>query len=148
MIFNIAFMNTKPLNKRVPDNYLICLNSGCGRAPECIRHFAAENGGDRAGVLQIVNPALKDCGCPYFKKLLTGMVAYGMSHTFDDVRAKDLPAIRKSLVAHFGNGSYYRRRNGEVGITPAEQEYIAGAMEAKGYTAPPVFDRYSEEILW
>ena len=71
-----------------------------------------------------------------------------MEHTFDKVLATDIAGIRGTLINHFGNGSYYLRRNGKKGITPAEQEYINSIFIAYGYVEGAPFDNYKEEREW
>ena len=86
--------------------------------------------------------------CDYYKADRIVRIAYGMEHTFDKVLATDIARIRGTLVRHFGNGSYYVRRNGKKGITPAEQEYINSIFIAYGYTEGACFDNYKDEGEW
>jgi hypothetical protein len=75
-------------------------------------------------------------------------MAYGMMHSFDKVLARDITGIRHTLVRHFGNGSYYLRRNGKQAITQAEQEYISGVFRNYGYADGAIFDSYQDELNW
>ena len=86
--------------------------------------------------------------CVYHQPKRISRMAYGMTHTFDQVLAKDAPAIRSTLVKQFGNGSYYVRRNGKYPISPDEQEYIHKVFRSYGYADGAPFDEYRDEVEW
>jgi hypothetical protein len=73
-------------------------------------------------------------------------MAYGMKDSFHEVKADYIASLRKTLINHFGRGSYYLRRNDLRGITPEEQRYIASVFHRFGYEV--VFDRMEEETQW
>ena len=41
-------------------------------------------------------------------------MAYGMTKSFEDVKAKDIAQIRKRLYNYFGQAEYFRRRNDQI----------------------------------
>ena len=149
LTLNTDMMTEEQLFKNVPEHYPICYNDNCELAEECLCRLAARYGELNDNLLQVVNPR-KNCGktCVYHQPKRISRMAYGMTHTFDQVLAKDAPAIRSTLVQHFGNGSYYVRRNGKFPISPAEQEYIHQLFRKYGYADGAQFDEYRDEIEW
>lgn len=73
-------------------------------------------------------------------KTQAGM-AQGMSNIYDDVSTSVASAIKQELVEHFGQGLYYRMKNGEKPISPEQQAYIIETFTKHGATTPPVFDK-------
>ena len=69
-----------------------------------------------------------------------------MINSFKEVKAKDIVQIRKSLINHFGNNYYYKKRRGELPITQKDQEFISNLFNSYGYEIK--FDEIREEILW
>lgn len=70
-----------------------------------------------------------------------GLMAQGMSNIYDEVSTSVATAIKQDLVSHFGQGLYYRLKNGEKNIDPEQQAFIAQTFEKHGVTTPPVYDR-------
>lgn len=133
----------------MPEHYLLCYSTECPLADGCLHRLGAIHGQTVDKIVQAVNP--QQCNgndCPYYRPVKTARMAYGMTHLYDKVLARDIAALRGSINAHFGNGSYYLRRNGKVPITPAEQQWIARQFQARGYTDELQFDRYRDEIEW
>lgn len=70
-----------------------------------------------------------------------GLMAQGMSNIYDEVSTSVATAIKQELVNHFGQGLYYRLKNGEKNIDLEQQAFIAKTFEKYGVTTPPVYDR-------
>ncbi|MEE0962324.1 MAG: DUF6078 family protein, partial [Bacteroidales bacterium] len=73
-------------------------------------------------------------------------MAYGMTKSFENVKAKDISQIRKRLQNYFGHTEYFRRRNASKPITPTEQVFIRKVFAEFGYEI--TFDEIREETLW
>jgi hypothetical protein len=58
------------------------------------------------------------------------------------------PRFKARLINHFSRVIYYRYRRGEYPITPEVQQVILNACRECGWTAPLVFDSYSDEFVW
>lgn len=65
--------------------------------------------------------------------------------TYDNLLANNIAPLRNAINSYFGNGSYYKRRNGKQPITPDEQEAINNLFKAYGYKDGVVFDKYVDE---
>lgn len=130
-----------------PYNFIICFNKDCSLADKCLRQLSAQESLDSENVLQIVNHTkFNETNCTHFLENKKVSVAYGMISSFEEVKAKDIADIRKSLISHFGNNYYYRKRRGELPITPKEQEFITRLFNSYGYEIK--FDEIREETLW
>ena len=53
-----------------------------------------------------------------------------------------------SLVLHFGRNQYFKRRRGDILISPKEQEVIRQILEKVGADKKMDFDNYEELINW
>lgn len=73
-----------------------------------------------------------------------GLMAQGMSNIYDEVSTSVATAIKQDLVSHFGQGLYYRLKNGEKNIDAEQQAFIAQTFAKHGVTTPPVYDRMVE----
>lgn len=134
--------------EKKPFGFIVCYNEECSLRENCLRRKVAELNQNEEDVLRVVNSA-KYSGenCKFYFENKKVLMAYGMKKSFDKVLAKDIAEIRKTLQAHFGNGSYYARRNGKKGINPTEQAYIASVFAKYGYEKVE-FDTLVEETLW
>ena len=142
-------MNENLIFQNAPEHYLFCYNDECELADNCLHRLVAQYGNTTEKIVHAVNPKLS-CGknCRYHRPKKVVTVAYGMLHSYDKVLAADIVSIRKAIIAHFGNGSYYARRNGKKPITPNEQQYISKIFHSHGYPDGAVFDRYVDELEW
>ena len=139
--------NNEPQYETMPEHYLLCFNDECSLADKCLHRLAARSGRQRDNVAWAVNPACHSGKtCPYYKENKVVTMAYGMKHSFHEVKADHIASLRKTLVSHFGNGSYYLRRNGLRPITPEEQQYIGSVFRKYGYEVK--YDRTEEETQW
>ena len=142
-------MTQERLFENVPLSYLYCYNSGCELCEKCMHYLAAEHGVPKEKIIQVVTPVATEGGkCAYYKEMKMVRMAYGMKHIYDKVLANDIAPLRQSIISHFGNGSYYRQRNGVKPITPKEQQFIARQFAAHGYAAGVEFDDYRDELEW
>lgn len=133
----------------MPEHYLHCYNGECEKTETCLHWLAACHGKTTDTIVQAVNPRLNNGeSCRYYRPKKMVRMAYGMLHTYDKVLAKDIAALRGAIIARFGHGSYYLRRNGKRPVTPDEQQYISNVFRAHGYPDGAVFDRYADEIDW
>ena len=101
----------------VPEHYLLCFNDNCSKAQTCLHRIVAQGNYIKDNVVNAVNPArFNETNCTYYAPNTPVRLAYGMLHIFDNVLARDIAAMRNELREHFGNGSYYLRRNGTLPI--------------------------------
>lgn len=139
--------DNQPNFKTMPPHYHLCFNDECALADKCLHRIAARSKKQRDDLVWAVNPAVyNEKNCRYYQENKVATMAYGMVHSFHDVKADDVAALRNTLIRHFGRGSYYVRRNGVRVIPPEEQEYIASVFRKFGYEVK--FDRTEETTQW
>lgn len=135
----------------VPYSFTHCVRSSCVRANDCIRYRAMQYATPDRGSLSIVNPvAIPGDGkkCRYFFADQKVRYALGISRLLDNIPYKKAVMIRSSLRAHFRKATYYRIRNKERLITPAEQDFVRQLFQQYGIGEEPVFDTYIEQYQW
>ena len=142
-------MEEKHIDSNPPEHYLFCANDNCEKADNCLRRLAEKYGLSKDAIMQMVNPQLC-CGnsCRYYREKKIVRMAYGMKQLYEKVLAKDIASMRYAVNSHFGNGSYYKRRNGKQPITPKEQLFVDKVFKVHGYAEGAVFDRYADEPEW
>jgi hypothetical protein len=130
-----------------PKNFVICYNSNCLLGDKCLRRAVSFEKNEEFSVMPAIN-AMKfnENNCEYFLENKRVKIAYGMTKSFEDVKAKDIAQIRKRLIQYFGQTYYYERRKGNMPISPEEQEFIAELFKSYGYEI--TFDEIREETLW
>ena len=139
--------DNQPNFKTMPPHYHLCFSDECKLADKCLHRLAARSGRQTDDLVWAINPArYNEKNCRYYKENKVATMAYGMVHSFHDVKADDVAALRNTLINHFGRGSYYVRRNGLRVIPPEEQQYIASVFRKFGYEVK--FDRTEETTQW
>ena len=141
-------METKDFNfEKRPLGYFNCLSDSCPLAEKCLRRISARYSEENDEIFRVVNHRLLDeNNCKYYVEDKKVDVAYGMTKSFEEVKAKDIVEMRKHLISYFGNNYYYKKRRGELPITPKEQDFVAKVFKSYGYEI--VFDTIKEETLW
>ena len=130
-----------------PLGYLNCLSDDCPLAEKCLRRISAEYSQENDEFFRVVNHRLIDkTNCKHYIEDKKVDMAYGMTKSFENVRAKDISQIRKRLQNYFGHTEYFRRRNASKPITPTEQVFIRKVFAEFGYQI--AFDEIREETLW
>lgn len=100
-------MNDFNFEKR-PLGYLNCLSDSCPLAEKCLRRISARYSEENDETFRVVNHRLLDeNNCKYYVENKKVDVAYGMTKSFEEVKAKDIVQIRKSLQNYFGYAEYY-----------------------------------------
>jgi hypothetical protein len=145
-------MNTESiLFREKAADYLVCYNDNCEKAAQCLRRKVAGYVPDTRRLLLSVNPgyvARKKGKCEYFQSAEPIYMGKGLVHFYDRIPESAARAIRKQLLAHFGNSNYYRYRSGERLIKPEIKEYITEVCRKHGWTEELVFDETVLEYQW
>ena len=130
-----------------PLGYLNCLSDDCPLAEKCLRRISAEYSKENDEFFRVVNHRLLDkTNCKHYVENKKVDMAYGMTKSFENVKAKDIAQIRKRLQNYFGYAEYFRRRNASKPITPKEQEFIKKVFAEFGYEI--AFYKILKETLW
>lgn len=133
---------------RLDRDFVHCAGTHCGQAGRCLCHTAHKMlGGNARTAYTVANPAVITGSqpCPLFVPDRRETYAWGISHIYDDVRAADLPRVRRRVMACFGYATYYHVRQQRRAITEAEQRDIRRSFTEMGYDGGAVvFDRLEE----
>lgn len=133
----------------MPRDFAHCLNAGCERAGECLRHRMALLMPAERGTVTIVNPRAVDPSgrdCAYFKPGQVVTYALGITRLLDDLPHAKSVVIKQQLILHFGRTLYYRFRRKERAISSEDQKCIRQIFLRNGVREEPVFDSFVERL--
>mgnify|MGYP007101857025 CR=1 FL=1 len=139
------------LFRKKAENYLLCFNDNCALAAGCLRRKVAHYVPDTRRLLNCVNPdyvAKRKGKCEYYQSAEPIEMGKGLTNFYDQIPERTARAIRKQLLAHFGNSNYYRYRNGEYLISPDVRSFIAKVCQQHGWTGELVFDDTVIDYRW
>lgn len=124
-----------------------CIHSGCQMADKCMRAKAVTEADPE--MVTIVNPCLTTGGedCPYYAILQPVRHARGFLNIMGEVSRRQLDAITRELISHYGKNPYYEMRKGTRLIPPADQDYIRSVFQEHGIQESPLFDSYQDELM-
>lgn len=134
----------------VPLDFVPCFNAQCPRCEQCVRYSVGQVQPARPQIGHSVYPQSlgRDGSCPYFYQLRVIREAWGFDGLFDEVKARDIHALRLKIEAYLGShSSYYRYHHGELTLTPEQQEHIFQLFAKMGYdTSGLAFSHYRETV--
>ena len=133
----------------MPRDFAHCLNAGCERAGECLRHRMALLMPAERGTVTIVNPRAVDPSgrdCAYFKPGQAVTYALGITRLLDDLPHAKSVIIKQQLIRHSGRTLYYRFRRKERAISPEDQKCTRQIFLRNGVREEPVFDSFVERL--
>ena len=136
-----------------PEYFARCLVKECPVAKECLRQLVQETVGDRDPKEWIISPAhtRPDQGkeCPYFFDPRPERKAYGFKKVLSSLTYENALRAKTSLMSALGSRSvYYRRLNGELPLTPEEEDRVTRILAYYGAKEPVKFDEYREVSPW
>lgn len=130
--------------------FMFCLNGACPRREECLRAQAVEGVEERES-FRVLNPArypAADAECAYFKLPSVQRLGWGVNTLLGSLPQNQSQRVRTALKEHYAHATFYRMLNGEVPFRPADQQFVADTLRSLGITDDPVFDRYTEVMVW
>jgi hypothetical protein len=136
---------------QVPDGFLLCLNTKCLRANNCLRQMAGEIVPAEEERIKIVNPkyiATLSDDCAYYYSSEKVRYARGFIKLLGNLPYRKMRAVIRQLIISFGQTTYYRIRKGERLLSPAEQQEILNIIKSSGIDQPQEFDAYIEGYHW
>ena len=124
----------------------ICFIKECPSRNCCLRYLAAQQlPTAQACHLCVLPQALQGERCELFQAAEPVRVAYGFSHSYDDVLKRDFTPIRLKLTAYLSNKrGYYKYLRGEWPLMPEQQQYIENVFRQHGYEGKVVYDRVED----
>lgn len=131
------------------EGYMFCFQTACPSAEKCIHYFAGQHTGDLESGLTVFPAAIKGGRCTWYKTKREMNGAWGFNALFEDVKAKDAPALRLAIKRYVGSTyTYYRIHHGQQLLTPEQQTWIIALFRRYGYTGELHFDGYRTVFDW
>ena len=139
-------MDTKELNKEdIPWSYPLCFNGECKKKDDCMHYQARLLKYENRQYGPAVYPAAWQNGeCEEYRKKRLIRKAWGFTHLYDNVPARQRADARQAVHSVFGNGNgpYYRAYHGETMLSPERQEEIMKVLKEYGSAEGVKFDHY------
>jgi len=135
----------------VPNSFSRCIQVNCMRADSCLRHRVFLYYVADCNTIPVINPARiphEGTECRYYFADIKVRFARGITHLLDPVPHGKAIEIRRELYSYFKRNTYYRIRNKERLLSPADQSYVRKLFLRKGINVEPVFDEYIEQYDW
>ena len=135
----------------LPTNYPVCEHSSCPMAATCLHHIAYTMRMEQnEEYLRLINPTRcsKDESCTYYRDKKPVIFAKGFTNFQKHMFPQQYDQFMTTLILHFGRNQYFKRRRGDILISPEEQEVIRQMLEKVGADSKMDFDKYEEHINW
>ena len=120
-------------------------------AATCLRHIAYTMMMEqKEEYLRLINPSRcsKDESCIYYRDKKPVIFARGFTNFQKHMFPQQYDQFMTTLCFHFGRNQYFKRRRGDIHISPEEQEVIRQMLEKVGADSKMEFDNYEEHINW
>ena len=135
----------------VPNNFLWCINRQCSKAETCLRQLAERLSPEELISCSAINPkhlAKFKNECPYFCSNKQVRYARGFLGILENLTSKQTHCFINRVISNSSRRTYYRVRNGERALSPAEQQNIINILKECGVTFSIEFDSYFEDYYW
>lgn len=130
--------------------YLICIQQ-CSKAETCLRQLAERLSPEELISCSAINPkhlAKFKNECPYFCSNKQVRYARGFLGILENLTSKQTHFFINRVISNSSRRTYYRVRNGERALSPAEQQNIINILKECGVTFSIEFDSYFEDYYW
>ena len=136
--------------KDIPAGYPLCLHDDCLMADSCLRQLAFRRHEELGTYLKLINPSQcsKQANCPHYVSNQPVRFAKGFVNFKKRMYPDQYDKFMTTLICHFGRNQYFKRRRGDIVLSPEEQEEIRAVLEKVGVNHPMEFDQYIEAINW
>ena len=141
----------KKATTSLPTNYPVCEHSSCPMAATCLHHIAYTMMLEQnEEYLRLINPTRcsKDKTFTYYHDKKQVIFARGFTNFQKHMFPQQYDQFMTTLCFHFGRNQYFKRRRGDILISPEEQEEIRHMLEKVGADSKMEFDNYEEHINW
>ena len=106
------------------------MHADCPKADSCLRQLAFRRHAELGMFLQLINPALctKQPDCPHYVSNQPVKFAKGFTNFQKRMYPDQYDKFMTTLVCHFGRNQYFKRRRGDIVLSPEEQEEIRAVL--------------------
>ena len=141
---------TTRIYEDIPAEYPLCMHADCPKTESCLRQLAFRRHAELGMFLKLINPALctKQSNCPHYVSNQPVRFAKGFTNFQKQMYPDQYDKFMTTLICHFGRNQYFKRRRGDIVLSPDEQEEIKAVLEKVGVNHPMEFDQYIEAINW
>ena len=141
---------TMKIYKDIPSGYPLCLHNDCPMADSCLRQLAYRRHEELGTFLKLINPSQcsKREDCTHYVSNKPVRFAKGFVNFQKRMYPDQYDKFMTLLICHFGRNQYFKRRRGDIALSPEEQEVVKIALEKAGVTKLMEFDEYLETINW
>lgn len=138
-------------SSQMPYNYEMCLNKECPKAETCLRQLVTRNAPKDIRYWKVISPdylAKLEGDCEDYRSSTKVRFAKGCIQLLEGLPYKQMRVVIPQLINSFSERTYYRIRNGERLLSPAEQGRVMNILKRCGVSMPQVFDAYVEGYDW
>lgn len=141
---------TTKIYKDIPAGYPLCLHNDCPMADSCLRQLAYRRHEELGTFLKLINPSQcsKREDCTHYVSNKPVRFAKGFVNFQKRMYPDQYDKFMTLLICHFGRNQYFKRRRGDIALSPEEQEVVKIALEKAGVAKLMEFDEYLETINW
>ena len=141
---------TTKIYKDIPSGYPLCLHGDCPMAASCLRQLAYRRHEELGTFLNLINPSKcsQQADCPHYVSNQPVRFAKGFTGFQKKMYPQQYDRFMTTLCLHFGRNQYYKRRRGEILLTPEEQEIIREQLRRVGADDSMEFDCYVDKVNW
>ena len=144
-------MDKLPFNfTSVPSTWELCFNKDCTHKDTSMHYFAGQyQPADKMMGFAIYPNALQNGKCRFYVEKRLIRAAWRFRKLFLNVKHVDDTPIRRRIQQYLGSHpTYYRYMNGQLTLTPEQQEGIINIFRSYGYTEELDFDNYIDRYSY
>lgn len=140
----------RKLSTTAPDDYLVCIHSQCPKADDCLHRIAYDMLRTRTDRMHLLNPdhCTADDRCPHYRSSQPVRYARGFTGFQSHMYPQQYEIFKAALIRRFSRSPYYKRRSGELALSPNEQAVVLRALKRAGVTEQLAFDSYEDAVNW
>lgn len=140
----------KKLFVSMPVGYAVCQHSDCQMSKTCLHQVAYPVVLEKETYVKLINPnrCSKDAACQHYCSSNPVRFARGFVGFQKKMFPEQYEKFMFALVVHFGRNQYFKRRRGDVLLSPEEQEIIRSMLRQVGADDTMDFDVYEEMYNW
>ena len=140
----------KHLFTSIPNNYPVCQHSDCKLAKKCLHYLAYTHLVKTEEWLRLINPrqCTKDNQCTHYRNSKPVTYALGFTNFQKHMFPEQYQTFMHILIDKFGRDPYFKRRRGDIAITPKDQQTILDALKKAKVSKELRFDAYEELVNW
>ncbi len=126
------------------------MHAQCPKADSCLHRIAFDMLRTSTDYLRLLNPdhCTADDRCPHYRSSQSVRYARGFANFQSHMYPQQYESFKNALIRRFGRSPYYKRRSGELDLSPNEQAVVLRALKRAGVTEQLTFDSYEYAPNW